>query len=216
MRILIADDHAMIRHGLRAALAQLENAEVVAEAEAGADVVRKVAEHHPDLLILDLHMPGPPPEDVIRAARAAHPALKVLVHSAHAGADLVSRLSAVHVDGYVLKDEALTSFLQAVRTVRDGAVWFSGPVAQQLMARPTASAGIAAGLNAREREILALVAAGYSNRVIASKLSLAQQTVRNYVSALYDKLQVSSRVDAAVWAHQWLSAGAAERSTLTP
>lgn len=203
----------MIRHGLRATLAQLEDAEVVAEAEAGADVVRKVADHHPDLVILDLHMPGPAPEDVIRASRAAHPELKVLVHSAHAGADLVSRLCAVHVDGYVLKDEALTSFLQAVRTVRDGAVWFSGPVAQQMMARPTANSETATGLNARERQILALVAAGHSNRVIACKLSLAQQTVRNYVSLLYDKLQVSSRVDAAVWARQWLSAGSSEPST---
>lgn len=195
----------MIRAGVRATLGQLPDTTVVAEASTGEEALQAVIRERPDLLILDLQMPGLSAHETICEGRAAVPQLKILVLSAHLNLEFLARLEAGQIQGYVLKHEAGTGLLQAVQTLRDGATWFSEPVMRTLFSGEAQSDyQLARQLNPREREILLLLAEGDTNPQIGRKLHLATQTVRNYVSLLYEKLAVKNRVDAAHWARRWL------------
>ena len=205
IRIVVADDHPLVRCGIRAALARDESMEVVAEAQDGDKALQMVREHNPDLLLLDVSMPGLAYDEVVRQARETQPALKTLILTVHDEDAYVRRLAAVPISGYMLKDEAPESLLQAVRVIQQGATWFSQSVARKMMSSwsdPRGRNEQDPGLSPREREILAEIAHAEDNLAIAHKLNLAEQTVRNYVSTLYHKIGVTTRVGAAVWARE--------------
>jgi len=202
MRVIIADDHPLVRNGIRLALAGREDIEVVAEAATGDETLSAVLEYRPDLLILDVCMPGLACEQILLQASASFPHLKTLILTAYDDDVYVRRLSRVAIRGFLLKDEAPENLLQAIRVIEGGAVWFSQSVAQKMMGLVAHPEHDEYSLTQRERAVLALIARGEDNRAIALKLGLAEQTVRNYVTTLYDKIQVTSRAMAIVWARE--------------
>jgi DNA-binding NarL/FixJ family response regulator len=197
--VVVADDHPLMLAGVQATLRQCEEIEVLGTARDGAETLELVRRQAPDLLLLDVEMPGPSAHELVAEARMARPALKVLVLTAHADEASIRRLTRVRISGYMLKDEAPENLLQAVLAVAGGATWFSQTVASKIMGFHDPE-DLWNTLTRRERQILQEIARGLDNQAIAETLSLAEQTVRNYASTIYDKLGVASRVEALVWA----------------
>lgn len=199
IRVLLADDHPLVRAGLRASLA-VDGVTLMGEATDGRDVLRLCRELRPDVLLLDLNMPGSSPFETVAALRTHCPGVRVVIVTAFDDDAYVRGLVAAGVSGYVLKDEAPETVVQAVRNVVQGRTWFSQGVMTKLVQLPP-GAPAAAGrpkLTGRERELLGLLARGLDNARIAAALNLREQTVRNYLCTLYDKLGVASRAEAIV------------------
>jgi two-component system nitrate/nitrite response regulator NarL len=201
VRILLADDHPLVRSGIRATLSGEASFEVVGEATNGAEVQLLCQELRPDLLLLDLSMPGPSPLETITCVRQLSPETRVLVLTAYDDDAYVRNIINIGVDGYLLKDEATEALVQAIKAVVQGGTWFSRVVMQKFVVvkqDPDAEAGF----TPRELELLASIGQGWDNRRIASEFDLAEQTVRNYISRIYEKLGVRSRAEAVVWARE--------------
>jgi len=199
IRVVIAEDHPTIRFGLCTRLSGEPDMEVVGEAQDGTQALRLCKHLQPDVLVLDLDMPGPAPTETVGAVQEHNPHLAVLLLAAFDGDAFARDMIASGVAGYVLKDEALVALVDAVRSVAHGGTWLSRKVAVGL-ARPRAGGDLA--LSRRERELLRLLVRGWDNSRIARELVLGEQTVRNYLSHLYSKLDVHSRGEAIVWAHR--------------
>jgi DNA-binding NarL/FixJ family response regulator len=198
IRVLLADDHPLVRAGIRSVLIAEEDIALVGEAVDGDQVQRLCQELEPEILLLDLNMPGPSPFETVAYLRQHCPAVKVLVLTAYDDDAYVHGLMRAGVAGYVLKDEATETVVRAIRLVVQGKSWFSQPVVEKLVRLKTEEAI----LTDRERQILSLIAQGRDNSQIAVELDLAEQTVRNYVSRIYTKLGVDTRVQAVVWARE--------------
>jgi DNA-binding NarL/FixJ family response regulator len=203
IRVLLADDHPLVRAGMRAVLTAEEDVALVGEATTGQEVQRLCPELKPDVLLLDLNMPGPSPFETVAYLREHCAETRVLILTAYDDA-YIHGLMAAGAAGYVLKDEAAEAVVGAIRAIAEGGTWLSRPVAEKLAHPGTGEDAQAqtAGLTDREREIVRLMAQGWDNARIAGELNLAEQTVRNYVSRIYTKLGVTSRVQAAVWARE--------------
>jgi DNA-binding NarL/FixJ family response regulator len=210
MRIIIADDHPLVRWGVKETLGRSDLVEVIGEAQDTAETLAMVQQHKPDLLILDLDMPGCPPDELAHEVCEAHPELKVLVLSGRNDPHFLRKLVQVKLSGYLLKDEAPENLLQAVRTIGQGASWFSQAVAQKLMSLTTEPAeNVFERLTPREREIMQQMSDGKDNITISRELCLSEQTVRNYTSLIYQKIGVKSRVEAVLLAHKQAAVQAA-------
>lgn len=200
IRILLADDHPSVRAGVRAALEAEPDFAVAGEAATG-DEVRHLAEVlRPDVLVLDLSMPGPPTAETVAYLRASHPALQVVVLTAYDDQVRARELVALGVGGYLLKDEPLDAVVRAIRAVARGDTWFSRAVMGALVRRLDAEGLPMPALTARQRQLLRLVARGWDTPRIAAALGVTDNTVRNYLSRLYSTLGVASRAEAMVWA----------------
>ena len=205
IRVLLADDHPLVRAGMRAVLTAEEDVALVGEATTGQEVQRLCPELKPDVLLLDLNMPGPSsPFETVAYLREHCAETRVLILTAYDDDAYIHGLMAAGAAGYVLKDEAAEAVVGAIRAIAEGGTWLSRPVAEKLAHPGTGEDAQAqtAGLTDREREIVRLMAQGWDNARIAGELNLAEQTVRNYVSRIYTKLGVTSRVQAAVWARE--------------
>ncbi len=197
IRVLLADDHPLVRSGIRATLAYENHIDVVGEATNGAEVQTLCAQLRPELLILDLSMPGPSPLETIGAVRTLIPELRVLILSAYDDEAYVRSVMNVGVDGYLLKDEATEALVRAITAISQGGTWFSRVVIQKFVdARYEPSVTF----TPRELALISGIAQGWDNRKMALEYDLAEQTVRNYISKLYDKVGVRSRSEAVVWA----------------
>lgn len=204
IRVLLADDHPLVRSGIRATLADEADIDVVGEAANGADVQVLCQELRPDLLLLDLSMPGPSPLETIACVRQLSPETRVLVLTAYDDDAWVRSAIGVGVDGYLLKEEATEALVRAVFSVVRGDTWFSRMVMQKVVGTPNAPD---ASFTPREVELLAGIGRGWDNRRLALEFDLAEQTVRNYISKIYEKLGVRSRAEAVVWARKHGYAG---------
>lgn len=207
IRVMIADDHAVVRLGIRKLL-ELERADeitVVGEAASGDMVLPEVQSLRPDVLLMDVMMPGLDPVARVRQVRETPGAPRVLILTASESDELVQPLLAAGVAGYMLKDEAPDAILQAIRAVAAGQTWFSQKIAG-LIVRAHTAAGEAeqavgeAPLTPREWEILQHIGQGKSNSEIADQLVLSKTTVQNYVSSIYAKLGIESRAQALLYA----------------
>jgi DNA-binding NarL/FixJ family response regulator len=201
IRVLIADDQPLIRCGLRALLATTDDMEVVGEAACGAEAASQAADLQPDVIVMDLRMPGPNGIEATRRILQASPQTRILVLTPFADDDSVFAALRAGARGYVLKEANEDDVLRAIRTVSDGDAVFSAPVAQRLIEyfaapRPSARFTPFPDLTDREREILALVAQGQDNAQIARSLVLSLKTVRNYISSIFTKLKVADRTQA--------------------
>lgn len=200
MRVVVVDDHPLVLSGIKTALSRVEGLQVVAEATTGDGALEAVLAHKPDLLILDISMPGLRADQVVLQARVHLPELKTLILSAFDDDVYIRRFSQVPINGYMLKDEAPEGLAQAVRVIQQGAMWFSHSVASRILAMNRVPTQDISLFSDREKEVLGLLLKGLDNQAIATSLSLARQTVRNLVSTIYQKMGVNSRIQAAVWA----------------
>lgn len=204
-RIFVVDDHPIILDGVRLVVQEDPNLEWVGGASDGNDAIRQLRRlyPHPDLIILDLKLPGMSPLDVIVRARQAAPDTKVLVMSAFDDIEYIRQLQKLGIEGYILKDEAPELLVNALHTVLQGATWFSSKIFQKMAGlyqeEKSQDDNLWSTLATREQELLMGIGKGWSNKQIAQRLHLAEQTVRNYTSLLYEKLGLNSRAQAVIW-----------------
>jgi DNA-binding NarL/FixJ family response regulator len=198
-RVILADDHEVVRAGLRNALLELPDLDVVAEVGTGPDLAEALTQHAGDLLIVDVAMPDFEPIGAVRQIKAQYPTLKVLVVSAYADEAYVVGLLDVGVDGYHLKEQPLADLQLAVQRVLAGDRWISGPLVERLLHRrstgPLAAIALPQ-LTRRQRELLRLLAQGHDNRKIALITGLSVKTIENHLTRLYRSLGVYSRSEA--------------------
>ncbi len=193
LRVLLADDHTLVRGGIRRIVEGQPGVAVVAEAADGATALARLAETAPDIAVLDLKMPGSDTLDLVRAVKAAQPAVKVIVLTMHAGHEYVARAIRGGADAYLLKDSAVQDLVAALDAVADGGTYFSPPVQRQLagLLRAPAAPG-APPLTDREREVLQGLARGLSSKAIAGELAISVRTVETHRANLMHKLGVKS------------------------
>jgi DNA-binding NarL/FixJ family response regulator len=202
IRVLIVDDHAIVREGLRTLLREEEDIEVVAEAADGTSGLGLAITLRPDVVLLDLVMPGLAGAAAIRKIKDAARGVEVLVLTSFAEEGQVQQAIAAGALGYILKDVLRADLVQAIRNARDGKPWLHPEAQRQLMktaAAPAASTPLDS-LTPRERAVLAHVGQGRSNRDIAARLRISEGTVKGYVSAVLAKLDLSDRTQAALYA----------------
>ncbi len=201
MKVLLADDHAIVRAGLRDALASLPGLEIVGEVGNGRELTLALETLAPDFLVVDVTMPEFEPVAAVRHIRSAYPALKILVVSAYDDQAYVVGLLSAGVDGYHLKDQPLSDLQLAVRRILAGERWISGPLVNRLIDQhPTAATSTTAMLTRRQRELLRLLTLGYDNRKMAQEMELSVKTVENHLTALYRAIGVASRLEALNYA----------------
>ena len=199
VRLLLVDDHEMVRAGLRTFLGLQPDIEVVGEAGSGEQALALLPRLAPDIVLLDLVLPGMSGLDVVRRLRAAHPAVKVIVLTSYAGEESVLPAVRAGVAGYLLKDVGPAELADAVRAVHAGGASLDPGVAATVL-RDVSAPRPADALTPREREVLRLIARGHSNRLIARDLALSEKTVKAHVSAVLAKLGVADRTQAALYA----------------
>ncbi len=202
IRVLLADDHPLVRAGIRTTLMAEPDLTLIGEATDGYEAIGLCRELRPDVLLLDLNMPGPPAVETITAVRECCPEVHVVVLTAYDDDAYVRGLVAAGVAGYVLKDEASEAVVRAVRSVVQGSSWFSRSVVEKLSQGRADVLGQAKLpiLTSRELEVLQLVVAGKTNQEIAVALGISVKTVEKHIGELFVKLGVASRVEAAVYA----------------
>ncbi|MFJ8229116.1 response regulator [Streptomyces sp. NPDC094448] len=210
VRVLLADDEAMIRAGVRAILATEPGIEVVAEAGDGRQAVELALRHRPDVALLDIRMPG---TDGLRAAeelRRAAPSVGLIVLTTFSEDEYIARALAAGVSGFLVKSGDPRELLSGVRAVADGAAFLSPAVARRVidrfeggrLSRTTEARRRLAPLTGREGEVVALVGAGLSNAEIAGRLHIVEGTVKAHVSAVLARLGLRNRVELAILAYE--------------
>jgi len=207
IRVLLADDHPVFRHGLTALLEALPDVEVVAEAADGAEAVQLALETRPDVVVMDLQMPGVDGVSATRQLLEQLPETGVLVLTMFEDDESVFTAMRAGARGYLVKGADSPEVWRAISAVAGGEAIFGPGVAERVLGyltRPLSSRDdvVFPELTEREREVLELLAAGHGNHQIASRLSLSPKTVRNNVSAIFTKLQVADRSEAIVRARR--------------
>lgn len=206
IRVLLADDHALFRQGVRRLLEAAEDIEVVGEAETGEGTVRLVEELAPDIVLLDVAMPNLSGIDAARLIKTSSPRTGVIMLTVHADEEYLFEAIKAGAMGYLLKDATPEELVRAIRVVHGGEGLLAPTMAAKVMrefarTRETKDlAGVLNPLTNREGEILQHVAAGLANKEIAHRLSISERTVKNHLSNIMEKLHVNSRTQAAVFA----------------
>jgi DNA-binding NarL/FixJ family response regulator len=202
VKTLLADDHELVRAGLRDALASLAGIEIVGEVGNGHDLTQALETLRPDLLVMDVNMPDFEPVAAVNKIRAAQPGLKILVVSAYDDQSYVVGLLSAGVNGYHLKDQPLSDLQLAVQRILDGGRWISDPLVDRLVGFQSTSADASPVHTHRQRELLYMLTQGYNNQKIASVLGLSVKTVENHLTALYRAIGVESRLEANNYANR--------------
>ncbi|MGW5155165.1 response regulator [Nonomuraea wenchangensis] len=210
IRILLADDEAMMRAGVRAILASDPELDVVAEAGDGRQAVDLAISHHPDVALLDIRMPRLDGLAAAAEIRRAAPGTAVVMLTTFGEDDYIAKALDVGAAGFLLKSGDPRELIAGIHAVAEGAAYLAPRVAQRViaqlsggrMARGAQARDRIEVLTEREREVLALVGAGLSNAEIAGRLHIVEGTVKAYVSAILTRLDVRNRVQAAIIAHE--------------
>ncbi len=203
IRVLIADDHAVVRQGLRTFLDLQADIDVVGEAADGEEAVAVAAEHAPDVILLDLVMPGLDGIGALKRLRETAPSSRVIVLTSFGEDERLFTALRAGAVGYLLKDVEPAELVGAIRTVDGGDALLHPAVAARVLRELSADDGRAerhGSLTAREREVLALVARGRANKAIAFELCVAEKTVKTHVGNILAKLGLSDRTQAALYA----------------
>jgi DNA-binding NarL/FixJ family response regulator len=207
LRILIADDHPVFRHGVRALLGSTPEVEVVGEVTTGEEAITLAESLQPDVVLMDIQMPGINGIDATRRIVQTSPHIRVLVVTMFQDDGSVFAAMRAGARGYILKDATKDEILRAIRAVGNGEAIFSPAIASRVLAYFAAPAsslpkGVFPELTDREREILDWIVKGATNAEIAARLDLSVKTVSNYVSNIFSKLQVADRVQAIMRARE--------------
>jgi DNA-binding NarL/FixJ family response regulator len=207
LRILVADDSDAFRAGLAALLGSVDGVTLAGEATSGEDAISQALDLHPDVVLMDLHMPGRNGIEATREIVSAAPHIAVLVLTMHEDDESVFAAVQAGARGYLVKGARQGELLRAVHAVAEGGAVFGPAIARRMVdffnaAASATSAASFPELTTREREILHLVARGRSNAQIAEQLVLSTKTVRNHVSSVFTKIQVVDRAQAIVKARE--------------
>jgi DNA-binding NarL/FixJ family response regulator len=205
IRVLIADDHAVVRQGLRTFLELQDDIEVVADARDGEEAVAAALDGHPDVVLMDLVMPALDGIEATRRILRERPDTRVIALTSFLDDDKLLPAVRAGAAGYLLKDVEPQELVRAIRTVNAGEALLDPAVTARVMrelseGEPAAGRPLDGGLTPREREVLGLVARGLPNKLIARELGIAEKTVKAHVSSVLAKLGVSDRTQAAVLA----------------
>jgi DNA-binding NarL/FixJ family response regulator len=201
IRILIADDHPVYRFGLRALLDATADTTVIGEATSGAEVIALAGSLQPDVTLMDINMPVINGIEATRRLRATHPHLRILIVTMLEDDSVFAAMRA-GARGYIVKGAEPAEVLRAIRAIAEGESIFSPGIAERLLHYFATSpkASVFPDLTERERDVLTLVARGLTNGAIAERLALSPKTVRNYITGIFDKLEVADRAQAIVLA----------------
>jgi DNA-binding NarL/FixJ family response regulator len=207
LRVLIADDHPVFRDGIRALLEAAPGTVVVGEATRGDEAIRLAGQLRPDLILMDVQMPGINGIEATRQIVAGQPDSRVLVLTMFEDDDSVFAAMRAGARGYVLKDATKEELLRAIQATGNGEAIFSPAIAARLMSyfalpRPSLPETLFPELTGREREILGLISAGENNSAIAGRLNLSPKTISNYVSNILNKLQAADRATLKLMARE--------------
>lgn len=201
IKVLIVDDHAMVRKGMKAFLGEYEDICVIGEAASGAEAIRLLDQLNPDVILIDLMMPGIDGIEAIRRITAIRPEQRIIVLTADGKEDKIFQAVKAGAMGYIVKNADPEELVQAIRSVSSGAPAFNNIVLWRILsqkdeAEPYKSIN---DLSNREIEVLRLLAKGYSDHEIASRLWLTEVTIRTHVSRILSKLGLKNRVQAALY-----------------
>ena len=197
MRVLLADDHLIVRMGLRSLLEVQPDMTVVAEVAGGVEAVKAFAQHHPDITLMDLRMPDLSGAEATAAIRQKFPAARVLVLTTFDNDEDICRALEAGAAGYLLKNTDSGPLLETIRAVHAGTYRLPAEITARLAQRRAAP-----GLSPRELDVLQLIVKGQSNKEIGVTLGLAENTVKNHVKMILEKLNVADRTQAATTAIQ--------------
>jgi DNA-binding NarL/FixJ family response regulator len=202
--VVIADDHPIVRSGIRTELVSHDDIVLLGEAVDGDEALHQAQTLRPDVLLLDINMPGLRAVHVVRELCEMDSPPRVLVLSAFGDLEYVLAMLKAGAAGYMLKDEDPSTITEGVRAVVQGETWLSAAVSASLVAYALESEDdpVKQNLSAREAEVLGLLARGLANERIAESLCISTGTVKNHVSKIYEKLRVQSRAEAVAWAWQ--------------
>jgi two-component system nitrate/nitrite response regulator NarL len=212
IRLVIADDHPIVRDGLKKLLLLEDDFEVVGEAGDGREVLEKVRDLDPDVLLLDLRMPNLDGLGALQALMQVNKRTRVIVLTASEDKNEFVQAMKLGCSGIVLKQTAPDLIVKSIRKVHSGEIWLDSHTTAAVMRQFTTSLDSGSGspgggkdrgrspLSAREREIVALVAQGYKNKEMAEKMFISEQTVKNHLHNIFDKLGVSDRLELALYA----------------
>ena len=203
IRVLIVDDHEIVRQGIRAILGESEDIEVVGEASNGQAAIQQAEDKNPDVILMDLIMPGMDGVEAIRSITNQQPEVRILVITTYSGDDMVFPAIKAGADGYLLKDAGAGQLVQAIRQVHSGEPSLNPDIARKLMqeiSQPKPANPTPDPLTPREEEVLGLLARGLENHEIADQLVIAEVTVRSHISRILDKLHLANRVQATLYA----------------
>ena len=201
IRVVLVDDHPVVRSGIRSLLDKAVDIEVVGEAEDGEQALQLVKEVNPDVMLLDMELPDIQGTQVAQRVQSLYPQVKILVLSAHDDAVYVRELLELGAAGYLMKEETPELIVEAVRGIAHGEQgWVSRRIAAQMASWVQVGGSDKMELTAREYEVLQGIVAGNTNQTIALKMNISEKTVEKYIRTIFSKLNVSSRVEAAVYA----------------
>lgn len=205
-RILLAEDHTILREGLRALLAREPDLTVVAEARTGREAIIGAGEHKPNLIIMDLSMPNTNGTEAIKDVKRRYPEIKIIALTIHKADEYIRATLKAGADGYVLKDDTHEELLVAIRSVLKGKTYLSPSICQSVVSEYldgslySESCSSWDTLTHREREVIKLVAEGYKNKEIAAYLSLSEKTIEKHRSNLMKKLDLHSASQLTAYA----------------
>ena len=197
IRILIVDDHPVVRAGLASMLGTQEELTLVGAARSGEEALTMLEEHHPEVLLLDLRMPGMSGVETLQALKRANRQIRVIILTNYETDEDIYRAFQAGAQGYLLKDTSLREMVEAIRAVHSGKRYIPRHIASRLAERM-----VRTDLTSRELEILKLLSKGPTNKQIGHALGISDNTVRNHVLKIIEKLEVSDRTEAATTAIQ--------------
>ena len=199
IRVLVVDDHVIVRSGLEQLLATADGVEIVATAPDGEAALASVAEHQPDVVLMDLSMPGMDGVEATRRITADHPGTRVLVLTSYSDRSRIMDALAAGADGYLLKHAAPDEIVAAIQAVHEGGSPLD-PKAARVLLEARRAGEMSTGLTDREVEVLRLVEAGMSNKQIGRRLGIRERTVKAHLTRIFQRLGVADRTQAALWA----------------
>ncbi|MDO8685388.1 MAG: response regulator transcription factor [Clostridiales bacterium] len=208
IRVLIADDHPMIRQGLKQILEMEEDMDVVAQASNGREAVRLAREHKPDIILMDINMPEMDGLQAIREIKKSAMPSRVIMLTIHEDREYLFKALQIGAEGYVLKDAETSVLVSAIRSVNNGQAYIQPNMTRQLVTefnRIVTNEKVKKDentLTSRELDVIVLIAEGMINKEIGKKLFISEKTVKNHVSNIFRKLDVSDRTQAAIYAYK--------------